>query len=289
MAGWRCAVRGKPGGRESPHGCGAVGAGVVGGAVACGQEGVVEPGHAVGQGAEVAQQDGGQAGGEGERGGQFGPPVELLELEVVGGGGGGEGLQRFGEALEAFALEGAEELLQGFVIDDGEEGFGVGGDGGAEGVEFFGAGHVDAAGDADVLVGELEVEASAGVAGEQAMGEGGADVGFVGGFVHGETGVAVEAVDGFGGLVGDVVGGEGAEGVVEEGDELDHGGADGGVEGLFARGEPVAVVVAFEAAEKGGHVPGEAGEAWGCHRGIVGGIRFGRAGPEIQLGLERRA
>ena len=173
--------------------------------VAIGENDFVEPGDAVGGGFEIAEQGAREARGEGQGCGEFGPPVELFELQVVGGGRVGVGLPLLGEASESVALEGAEAFLQLRGFGDGEELFGVVGDCGADGVEFFGAGHVDAAGDADVAVGDFEVVAGAGVAGKFLVGEGGADVGFVGGFIAGEAGVAVDAIDEAGGVVGDVV------------------------------------------------------------------------------------
>ncbi len=81
----------------------------------------------------------------------------------------------------------------------------------------------------------------------------------IGSLVRGEAGVTVDAHHDLIGFA-DVLRGEGEHGLVEAGDEGEHGCFEVALEDRFALAEPTAVVVAFEGAEEleggGGEVRG---------------------------------
>ena len=142
----------------------------------------------------------------------------------------------------------------------------------AEGEKLFAIGHVNAGGDNEFRTGEVEVEAGTRGFGEAFAGPPRGDVVFVGALVCAEAGVAVDAHHD---LVGwaDVLGGEAEHGFIEAGDEGEHWVLEVALEEGLALVEPVAVVVAFEGAEKfqgGGGEVGGSGFGWDGRLLLVG-------------------
>jgi hypothetical protein len=228
-----------------------------------GEEGFVEEGDDGQHFLEVFQDFGDEFWGGGEGGIEFAPEVPLLAFEQVDGGViGGEALWGAGEC---FALEIAHQGGEGLGLEQSGEAFVVFEQVCADEAEVVRAGHIDAAGDADVFFSDLEVEGTGVVLVEGGMVEEGAGVGFIGGFVRGKAGVAVDAEDGaagFGG-VGWVEAAEtGGDGGGEVLDRLFEGGEIAGLVGV----EPFAIIVGGEVVEEELGIGGQSGE---------GGFRHG--------------
>jgi PadR family transcriptional regulator PadR len=225
--------------------------------VGCGQGGVEEVDQ--GAGGAVSAEDlagellvedgrGGEGGGESPAGGQE---------EVEGGMAGGEA---FGGAGEGVAGVGGEEAIESWGAEEAAEGGVTFKQAGAEGAQLGGGGHVEAGGDVDLGGGEVEVVAGTGGPGHAGAGPPGGEVGFVGALVRGEAGIAVDAEQGLLGRA-DVGGGEAGHGEGDLADEGEHGGFQLLLEEFAAGFEPLAAVVAGEAAEEAQGVFGEAGQA----------------------------
>ncbi len=99
-------------------------------------------------------------------------------------------------------------------------------------------------------MGDLEVEAGAGVLGHAAVLEVHPDVGLVGRLVLAEAGVAVDAVDHLLGLLGHIVHRERAELVGDQPHQFQRRPADLLLVELLVGGEPVAVVVLLQLPEE---------------------------------------
>lgn len=230
-----------------------------------------------GSGGAKAVEDACEEGGfSGALGGEMGAEAPLAAAkEVVGGVFFAEALGRAGEgeAFGGFPL-GGKELAEFFGAGEPAELGVVLGEVTAKGEELFALGHVDAGGDDELGAGEVEVEARAGGFGEAFTRPPGGDVVFVGALVRAEAGVAVDAHHDLGGWA-DVLGGEAEHGVVEAGDEGEHGLFAVVLEEGLALIKPVAVVVAFEGAEK---LKGRGGEVGS------GGFGFGGDGSLLFIG-----
>lgn len=173
--------------------------------------------------------------------------------------GGIVGAEAFGRAAERQAFEGLQEGFEFFAGEDLAELGVVVDEVAADGEELLALGHVDAGGDDDFVGADVEVEASAGGLFEAGAGPPCSLVRFVRAFVGAEARVAVDAEEC---LLrrAYVFGGEGEHGLVDLGDEREHGSFDLALVGGLAIVEPGAVVVALEAAEEldrfGGKVSG---------------------------------
>lgn len=119
----------------------------------------------------------------------------------------------------------------------------------ADGEELILFGHVDAGSDDELGIADMQVVAAAGGFDERAVGPPRALMGFVGLFVGGETRVAVNAEERFGSGT-DVVGRVVEHAVVELLDEGEHGKLHGLLVDGAALFEPLAAIIAFEAAEE---------------------------------------
>jgi hypothetical protein len=159
--------------------------------------------------------------------------------------------EALGHACEGVALAECEGVGAGFqeLLEGGAIGLVMFAHPAAEGEQLFALGHVDAGGDHDFLRADLEVEASAGGLLHAAARPPGGEVGFVGQLIFAEADVAIDAHGDFVGRT-DVVGGEVDHAGVDFVDEGEHGGFDGALVEGAAGLEPVAVVVAGEAAEE---------------------------------------
>jgi hypothetical protein len=149
----------------------------------------------------------------------------------------------------------------------------------AEGEELIALRHVDACGDQDGRGADLQIEAAAGGLFHAAARPPGRKMGLVGQLVFAEACVAVDAHDDFISRA-DVIGGEALQGGVDLVDECEDRGAEAALIDVATGFEPLAVVVAFEAAEELEGVGGEV--RW--HNGFdavweVVGAGEDRAGP----------
>lgn len=164
-------------------------------------------------------------------------------------GGGMVGGKSFGIAGEGVGVVEGEAAQEATVFDEGSELLVVLKEMAADGEELVWGRHVEACGEDELSAGEVEVVAGAGGFWHAGAAPPCGDVRLVGGFVGGEAGVAIDAEhDAVGGAY--VAGGEADDGGVDGFDEGEHRSLDlslvNGATGL----EPLAAVVAAEAAEK---------------------------------------
>jgi len=184
-----------------------------------------------------AEEGGAECGFCGERGGDAPLAVEdEVHCGVVCG-------EAFGRAGERRAFEFVHEGREFFGAEKAAEFVVVGEQVLADGAELFALGHVAAGGDDDLLGRDGDVVAGAGGFFEAFAGPPGGEVFFVRCFVGGEARVAVDAHHDFLRRA-HVGGGEVVHGFVDFADEGEHRGFEFALEGGFAWGEPVAVVVA---------------------------------------------
>ena len=176
-------------------------------------------------------------------------PLTAAE-EVVGGvvlaealGWAGEG-----EAFRSLPLRGKELAELGGAGELAELGV-VLGEVAAKGKQLFALGHVGPSGDDELCPGEVEIKAGPGDFGKAFSSPPCGDVVLVGPLVGAEAGVAVDAHHDLGGRT-NVLRGEAEHGLVQAGDEGEHGLFAVTLEDGLALVEPVAVVVPFKGAEE---------------------------------------
>lgn len=179
--------------------------------------------------------------------GQGGGDAPLAPADVLCGGVvGGEA---FGVAGEGIGVVEAEAAAEGAIFDEGAELLVAIEEVAADGEELVFGGHVDAGGEDHLSTAEVKVVACAGGFFHVGAAPPGGDVLLVGRLVGGEAGIAIDAEhDAVGGT--DVIRGVVHHAGVDGLDEGEHGGFDFAVVDGAAGLEPLAAIVAAEAAEE---------------------------------------